>query len=152
MEINVRNVRIIDFLKLRQLRQDKEVSERLEHSNFIYFLLEIWKIITFNKPIRKVILYNNQIIGIINLINIRKKSAEIGYFIGKDYWNKGIATEAIKQMVNFGFSKLELKKIYAYCDPKNISSQKVLIKNKFVKKKNTKDNRVYLEKNNNTNL
>ena len=149
MEINVR---IIDFLKLRQLRQDKEVSERLEHSNFIYFLLEIWKIITFNKPIRKVILYNNQIIGIINLINIRKKSAEIGYFIGKDYWNKGIATEAIKQMVNFGFSKLELKKIYAYCDPKNISSQKVLIKNKFVKKKNTKDNRVYLEKNNNTNL
>jgi len=142
----LRDVRITDFIRLMLLRQDKEVSENLKHSSFVYFLLEIWKIITFNGPIRKVILANNQIVGIINLTKPKNLSSEIGYFVGKDYQGKGIATESVKQMVQFGFSKLKLNKIYAYCNPKSIASQKVLLKNGFIKKKNTKDKRFYFEK------
>jgi len=145
-KVILRNARIIDFPRLMFLRQDKEVSENLEHSSFVYFLLEIWKIITFNRPIRKVILANNQIIGIINLTKPKNHSSEIGYFLGKNYQGKGIATESVKQMVQFGFYKLKLNKIYAYCDPKNIASQKVLLKNGFIKKKNIGGKKFYFEK------
>lgn len=142
----LRDARITDFLRLMFLRQDKEVSENLKHSSFVYFLLEIWKIITFNMPIRKVILVNNQIAGIINLTKPKNHSSEIGYFVGKDYQGRGIATESIKQIVQFGFSKLKLNKIYAYCAPKNIASQKVLLKNGFIKKKSLKNGKFYFEK------
>lgn len=42
------------------------------------------------------------------------KHADISYFIGeKDYWHKGIATEAIKLVSGFGFNELHLHRIEA---------------------------------------
>ena len=58
--------------------------------------------------------------------------AEMGYFIGEKYWNKGIMTEAIKQMVSYAFTNLpHLRKIFATPFDFNIGSQKVLEKAGF---------------------
>ena len=56
------------------------------------------------------------------------KSAEIGYWIGRDYWNRGFATEALRAVIEYGFKDLKMKKIYcAYFDD-NVKSRRVLEK------------------------
>lgn len=70
-----------------------------------------------------------EIIGIIGLTSIDKhKKAEIEYWIGKKYWGQGITKEAIKLILDFGFKKLKLNRIYAKAIPKNIASWKLLEK------------------------
>jgi len=51
--------------------------------------------------------------------------------IGKKYWNRGYATEAIRLILQFGFSDLNLYRIYAGVFEPNIASRKVLEKYGF---------------------
>ncbi|MBW2976706.1 GNAT family N-acetyltransferase [Candidatus Woesearchaeota archaeon] len=71
------------------------------------------------------------VIGGISLMGIQPHKAEIGCWLGKKYWRKGIATEAVEIITHFGFKQLKLKRIYAYVYPKNKSSVRVLEKNKY---------------------
>lgn len=71
-------------------------------------------------------------IGIKDIDYINKK-ANIGYWIGKHYQGKGIATECVKLVVKYAFDVLKLKEISAYVFPDNNPSIRVLKKNGFVK-------------------
>jgi RimJ/RimL family protein N-acetyltransferase len=51
---------------------------------------------------------------------------ELGYCLSKDYWNKGIATEAARGVVRFGFENANLERIIAVVVPENNASWKVL--------------------------
>ena len=65
----------------------------------------------------------------INISSARYKIADVGYFIGdKSYWGRGIATEAVRLVTDFGFKELGLYKIFAGVIEGNIGSQKVLEK------------------------
>jgi RimJ/RimL family protein N-acetyltransferase len=57
------------------------------------------------------------------------KGAQLGYWLGEPFWNKGIATEAAEAVLRFGFEKLELNLIFATCHVENVASEKVLSKN-----------------------
>ena len=72
-----------------------------------------------------------KIIGGIGLMNIEKRMAELGYWLGKKYWNKGIMTEAVKLVTNLGFKKLKLGRIYATIFVKNRASAKALENNGY---------------------
>jgi len=66
-------------------------------------------------------------IGSISLEKIDKfnKHAEFGIMIGdKKYWGQGYGTEAGKLMVDYGFKKLKLHRIYLYIIAYNIRAQK----------------------------
>lgn len=54
--------------------------------------------------------------------------AEMGYWIGKPYWNQGIATEAGKELVRYAFEKMGLFRIYAHYMTKNTASGRVMQK------------------------
>ena len=72
----------------------------------------------------------DEFIGGIGLkINIRFQRAELGYWIGEPFWNKGYATEAVEAILKFGFNDLNLNKIYATHLVENPASGKVMIKN-----------------------
>jgi len=71
-------------------------------------------------------------IGIKDIDYVNKK-ANIGYWIGKQYQGKGLATECVKLVVKYGFDILKLITISAYVFPENKPSIRVLEKNKFVK-------------------
>jgi len=62
---------------------------------------------------------------------------EIYYGFFKDFWGKGLATEAAKAVLRFGFEQVELEKIVAVTHPENTASQKVLLKLSFKQKENT---------------
>lgn len=57
--------------------------------------------------------------------------AELGYWLGRKYWGGGLMTEAVKQVTNFGFRKLKLRRIWAGVFPFNKGSMRVLEKNGF---------------------
>ena len=63
--------------------------------------------------------------------DILKKNAEIGYWIGEEYWGKGVMKEAIKKMVDYGFGHLDIVRIFARIYGNNIPSQKVIEKSHF---------------------
>lgn len=63
--------------------------------------------------------------------DVYRKNAEMGYWLAEPYWGNGIITEAIKQMVNYGFANWDFVRIYARPYGYNIGSQKALQKAGF---------------------
>jgi len=53
---------------------------------------------------------------------------ELGYRFKRKHWGKGFATESSTAILDYGFKTLNVDKIYAITDPKNINSKKVLTK------------------------
>ena len=75
--------------------------------------------------------YQGELCGVIGLVaqqDVYKKTAEIGYWIGEPYWNKGIATKAVSLVTSYGFNKLDLLRIHTGVFEYNIASMKVLEK------------------------
>ncbi|MDE7082662.1 MAG: GNAT family N-acetyltransferase [Clostridia bacterium] len=70
-------------------------------------------------------------IGVFRQENIHSKTAEMGYYIGENYWNKGIATSAIKQTCDFVFKNSDIIRIYAEPFARNEASCRVLEKAGF---------------------
>src|SRR5215470_9143023 len=59
--------------------------------------------------------------------DMERHSAEIGYWLGQDYWGRGIATEALRALTEYGFSHHDgLIRIYARVFEWNIASMRVL--------------------------
>lgn len=82
-------------------------------------------------------------IGNIKLGNIHPihKYADIGLLIGdKNYWGRGIATNAIKLVSEFAFDELNLRKVFAGVYENNIGSIKAFEKCGFKKAYVKKDN------------
>ena len=80
--------------------------------------------------IYRAIVYDRKLIG---SISVEKKDddAEIGYMILNDYSNKGIGTEAVRQVCSIAFKILSLEQITANVFQPNIASIRVLLKNGF---------------------
>jgi len=72
----------------------------------------------------------NKIIGCVSLIDINPvaKRGEMGYWVGRKYWRKGIATEAAKAMIKYGFETLGLHSIIARYFDINPASGRVMEK------------------------
>ena len=72
----------------------------------------------------------NEFIGLIaiNLGKINYKTAEVWFKIHKDFWRKGYTTEALSEILDFGFNQLQLHRIEAGCAVENVASSKVLEK------------------------
>jgi [ribosomal protein S5]-alanine N-acetyltransferase len=75
----------------------------------------------------------NETTGFVGLagINIGKekyKNAEIWFKIHPHFWNRGLATQTAKRLIDFGFQDLLLHRIEAGCAVDNIASVQVLEK------------------------
>lgn len=64
--------------------------------------------------------------------DVMRKNAELGYWLGQNYWGRGIATNAVKQVVDFGFKNYDINRIFGRAFGPNIASQRVLEKAGFV--------------------
>jgi ribosomal-protein-alanine N-acetyltransferase len=53
---------------------------------------------------------------------------EIYYGLARDLWGRGIATEAAKALLHYGFQSFGVEKIVAIVKPENIASQRVIEK------------------------
>lgn len=116
--------------KEKALEFIKKIYDGVDNGNSYY-----WKITERNK---------NKMIGSISLWNFSKnqKTAEIGYDLSPNYQGKGIMSESLKNIIEFGFQKLNLDLIEAYTQYNNENSKKLLERNgfKLVNGKKDEDN------------
>ncbi|TCI90599.1 N-acetyltransferase [Tenacibaculum sp. M341] len=63
--------------------------------------------------------------------DVFRLNAEIGYFISKKFWGKGLATKAVKKMTEYAFENFDIVRIVAGVFDFNKSSMKVLEKNGY---------------------
>lgn len=135
-----------DIKRLSHLLNDKEVSGTMltvpfpytekEAEEWIYFTL---KQKSSGKQQQNFAIRESgtgDVIGGIGLVLREEKyyfhQSEIGYWIAKEHWNKGLATAAVGTFSYIAFNLFPfLKKLTALVYTHNISSQKVLEKNNF---------------------
>jgi [ribosomal protein S5]-alanine N-acetyltransferase len=87
----------------------------------------------------------DELVGTITLrVDKDNQKGELGYWIGRTFWGKGFATEAVKRMMLFGIEALELNKICASALSRNIGSITVLQKAGMVKEGVLKQDRLIL--------
>ena len=103
--------------KEKALEFIQRIAAEFENQNSIY-----WKITEQN---------TDKMIGSICLWNFSKdrKTAEVGYDLSPDHQGKGIMTESLNRIAEFGFQKLNLELIEAFTHRKNENSKKLLQRN-----------------------
>lgn len=76
---------------------------------------------------------NRELIGMVMIKNIdwTIPKGELAYFIDKDFEGMGITSNAVKWVVDYCFTELEMEKLYIKFNPENKGSKKVAIKNGF---------------------
>ena len=73
-------------------------------------------------------------IGSISLLfkqDVSRRSAEIGYWLGRAHWGRGIASAAVRALAAYGFAYHDLARIYALVFDHNAVSGRVLEKAGF---------------------
>jgi ribosomal-protein-alanine N-acetyltransferase len=58
----------------------------------------------------------------------RGGEAELAYTLARQFWGRGLATEAAQAAVAVAFERLGLPRVVAYADVENTASQRVMIK------------------------
>lgn len=76
-------------------------------------------------------------------IHFEHYRSEIGYMLLPEYAGKGIISEAIKAIVDYGFSSMGLHSVEAVIDPGNIASEKALVKCGFIKEAHILENEYF---------
>jgi len=80
------------------------------------------------------IIYQGKIAGATGFheINRKDKSAEIGYWLAKEYTGKGLVTKSVARLLEYGFEELKLNRIVIKCVPENLKSRRIPEKLGFV--------------------
>jgi len=61
------------------------------------------------------------------------RSASLGYCLTEAAWGQGHATEAVRALLGWAFDRLDLNRVQAECDTRNLASARVLEKVGFVR-------------------
>ena len=83
-----------------------------------------------------VVVRGGGLIGICFLDRSEDREFELGYYLRRDHWGQGLATESVKAVVSFAFSELRAHRIFARVDPENPASARVLERAAFQLERN----------------
>ena len=137
MQVSLREWKKSDRIILAELANNidiwRNVRDRLPHP---YQLKHADEFIAYclaqKTPYVLAIMVGDKIAGCIGLelqTDTSRLSAELGYWIGEPFWGKGIATEAVKQMLEYISQRFpDLVRIFAGVFEKNVASMRVLEK------------------------
>jgi RimJ/RimL family protein N-acetyltransferase len=70
-------------------------------------------------------------IGLDRQSDVYRHSAELGYWLGRPHWGRGVATAAVDAICRYGFERVGLRRIYACVFSPNTASSRVLEKARF---------------------
>lgn len=101
----------------------KSVEESLEIIKTVFAQRETYAVIL--KENMKAVGSVGLMIGEKSNLDISGNEAEIGYWIGKPYWGKGLIPEAVSMLVKYGFRELGLEKIWCGYFDGNEKSKRV---------------------------
>jgi len=135
--INIRQLRRSDAESITKHANDARVAKYLPMLPHPYSLKDAHEYInsSFRKARKKTCYYfgielpeSGEIIGGISLrnINLPDSNAETGYMLGRKFWGRGYASEALQLVLRFAFVELDLHRVYAVVQETNKASIKML--------------------------
>ncbi len=135
----LRSLQISEARRLAHLLNNKNIWDKLrDYIPFPYGCddgIEFINMVKQESPQQTFgIHYQDQLCGVICVIiqkDVYRKSGELGYWLGEEYWGRGIATRAVSEIVDYGFNTLNLERIFAGVFENNVGSCRVLEKNDF---------------------
>ncbi|MBT5021392.1 GNAT family N-acetyltransferase [Candidatus Woesearchaeota archaeon] len=139
-KVEIRKSRMSDATAISKILDDDRVVNNLTDIPSPYTLrcakkdiensLKYWK---QKKGYAFTIIYDSVVVGQVFLEDPARgmKAYSIGYYIAYDYWGRGIATNAAKLAVKYGFNSLGLKKIWGDNDSDMSASGRVMEKAGF---------------------
>jgi [ribosomal protein S5]-alanine N-acetyltransferase len=74
------------------------------------------------RPVGAIVLFN---------VDASNRRAELGYVLGRADWGRGLMREALDAFVAHAFDDLELRRIEAFADPRNVASHRLLLATGF---------------------
>lgn len=79
--------------------------------------------------------FGEEVIGkcVLFQFSMRNKRAELGYVMRRSFWGQGLMTEALAEVIRHAFEDLDLHRLEADTDPKNLASLRLLDKLGFEK-------------------
>ena len=87
------------------------------------FMAHWAKIMADQSVVLKTILFGERVAG--NIVSFEQEGErEIGYWLGKDFWGKGIATQALGDFLEI----VKIRPLYAHVAKHNFASRRVLEK------------------------
>ena len=92
--------------------------------------------VALEKPTVSFAIATEELIGGIGFVlgsDVFRETAEIGYWLGEPFWNRGIATRAVRAFTEWGFADLALRRIFAGVFETNLASARVLEKCGYVR-------------------
>ena len=130
-----------DLLECFQLMQDKELFRFLdmsvmtleEYSELFHWIIRCYSVspdrdfkYSFNVCLKE----TGKTIGWVGIggVEYNHSVKEIYWLIGREFQNKGYASEAAAALLEYGFTVMSLDEITAVCKPENIASEKVMKK------------------------
>ena len=122
-----------DLDRVTELLQDKEIHKYMERVPYPYSRKDAEALLRSDRRERDahhmVITLNGEVVGRVSLMRIFRGRAQLGYWLGKAYWGKGIMTEAVSGMLNHYSGEIDL--VVAHAAVPNKASQRVLEKTGF---------------------
>ena len=65
--------------------------------------------------------------------DISRRTAEIGYWVGRSHWGRGVMTEAVRAATTYAFATLALDRVFAVPFVENVASSRVLERAGYVR-------------------
>lgn len=99
--------------------------------------IQFIQMVSCNSPITEFAIdVNGEAVGAAGIVlkdDIYKGNGEIGYWLGQEYWGKGIGTQIVAELVRKAFEEFNLYRVYAEVFGTNTASIRALEKNGLVK-------------------
>lgn len=70
---------------------------------------------------------DDELVGMVE-IRVNSFKADVGYVIARKWWGKGLATEALRPVVEWAMAQPGIYRVWALCDVENAASVRVLEK------------------------
>ena len=123
--IQLRDVTEADLLTFFEQQRDPEAAQMAAFPSRSRdgFMSHWTKIMADNSILIKTILFNGDIAGNIVCFD-QLGEREVGYWLGKEYWGKGIATQALEEFLEI----IGTRPLYAHVAKHNVGSRRVLEK------------------------
>ena len=145
----LRQLRESDAIAISRLRSDDSVNRYIDRAKELGKDAALAFISKINDSLRSgkcfywaVCLKNDPgLIGTVCVFNLTedKTVAELGYELSPDHQRKGIASEAVKRVIDFAFNTAGLGALEACVHQENESSINLLLKNDFIAEPDKKE-------------
>jgi len=138
--IILRKLSVDDAAALSRLADNKNIWDNMRdifpHPYTLKDAFQFIEMVSSEDPqLTFAIEYDGYFAGMISLIkqpDVYRKSAELGFWIGEEYWGKKIVSTATKKLIDYAVNNLDLNRIFARVFEYNKASMKVLKNNGFI--------------------